>query len=125
MSKKQLLAVVISVAITSVLVSAGTFIGGLWFLTHSNQSGENKEWLEGTPLSFLTESTPASKETESSFHSLEKIVLSVKGKKQSHFVMLEVAIETRTRNVFKPSTTTCLSCGTRYLSFSAIRHTKR
>lgn len=95
MSKKQLLAVVISVAITSVLVSAGTFIGGLWFLTHSNQSGENKEWLEGTPLAFLTESTPASKETESSFHSLEKIVLSVKGKKQSHFVMLEVAIETR------------------------------
>ncbi|MCA0936729.1 flagellar basal body-associated FliL family protein [Vibrio alginolyticus] len=95
MSKKQLLAVVISVAITSVLVSAGTFIGGLWFLTHSSQSEENKEWLEGTPLAFLTESTPASKETESSFHSLEKIVLSVKGKKQSHFVMLEVAIETR------------------------------
>lgn len=95
MSKKQLLAVVISVVITSVVVSAGTFIGGLWFLTHSNKGEDNTGWLEGTPLAFLTEEKQEVRNARPSFHSLEKVVLTVKGKKQSHFVMLEVAIETR------------------------------
>ncbi|MCF7480403.1 flagellar basal body-associated FliL family protein [Vibrio sp. J1-1] len=95
MSKKQLVAVIISVVIISALVSAGTLVGGVWYLNKSGQSEETKGWLEDTPLAFLTEKNEEEEEAKTSFHSLEKVVLSVKGKKQSHFVMLEVAIETR------------------------------
>ncbi len=95
MPKKQLLALVLSVVITSALVSAGTLVGGMWMLSQSSKSEENSRWLDETPLAFLTEKKQPAKDTKPSFHSLEKVVLSVKGKKQSHFVMLEVAIETR------------------------------
>ncbi len=95
MPKKQLIAIVITVVISSVLVSAGTLVGGLWFLTHSAKNEETKALFEGTPLEFLTENKQETIEAKPSFHSLEKVVLTVKGKKQSHFVMLEVAIETR------------------------------
>lgn len=95
MPKKQLFAIIISVVITSVLVSAGTLVGGFWLLTHSAKNEETKALFEGTPLQFLTENRQETRDTKPSFHSLEKVVLSVKGKKQSHFVMLEVAIETR------------------------------
>ncbi|NMV28211.1 flagellar basal body-associated FliL family protein, partial [Vibrio parahaemolyticus] len=44
-------------------------------------------------LSFLVTEQPTSKGP--SFHPLDKVVLTVKGKKQTHFVMLELAIETR------------------------------
>lgn len=95
MSRKQLLAVIISMVITSVLVSAGTVVGTFWLLTNSGKSEEASTWFERSPLAFFSESKPQNKETKPSFHPLEKVVLSVKGKKQSHFVMLEVAIETR------------------------------
>lgn len=95
MSRKQLLAVIISVVITSVLVSAGTVVGTFWLLTNSGKNEEANTWFERSPLAFFSESEPQNEETKPSFHPLEKVVLSVKGKKQSHFVMLEVAIETR------------------------------
>lgn len=95
MSKKQLLAVVIAMIITSALVSAGTLVGGVWFLQHSAKDEEKNGFFANTPLAFLTETQQQEEKVAPSFHSLEKVVLSVKGKKQTHFVMLEVAIETR------------------------------
>ncbi len=95
MPKKQLITIFISMIITSALVSAGTLAGGFWWLTHSGKHEKPKALFEGTPLGFLTENKQETEEIRPSFHSLEKVVLTVKGKKQSHFVMLEVAIETK------------------------------
>ncbi|GAA5645298.1 flagellar basal body-associated FliL family protein [Vibrio proteolyticus] len=92
MTKQQLIAAFIAMIVTSALVSAITLVGGVWYLKKANQD-DSADFFEGSSLSFLTEE-PKPVNTPS-FHALDKIVLSVKGKKQSHFVMLEVAVETR------------------------------
>ncbi|MEF1260912.1 flagellar basal body-associated FliL family protein, partial [Vibrio harveyi] len=51
------------------------------------------DYLEDSPLAFLAVEQPTSKGP--SFHPLERVVLTIKGKKQTHFVMLELALETR------------------------------
>ncbi|WP_099607524.1 flagellar basal body-associated FliL family protein [Vibrio coralliilyticus] len=93
MTKKQMIAVFSAMILTSALVSAATVVGGIWFLKQSGNSTNSESFFADSPLAFLTEErNPAQ---TPSFHSLDKIVLSVKGKRQTHFVMLEVAIETR------------------------------
>ncbi|EGQ7822491.1 flagellar basal body-associated FliL family protein [Vibrio parahaemolyticus] len=94
MTKQQMIAMFIAMIITSALVSASTIMGGIWYLNKQAQdSGETSSLLENSPLSFLVTEQPTSKGP--SFHPLDKVVLSIKGKKQTHFVMLELAIETR------------------------------
>ncbi|EGA65709.1 flagellar basal body-associated FliL family protein [Vibrio brasiliensis] len=93
MTKQQLIAIFFAMIITSALVSAATVVGGLWFLKQSGSETESKDLFADSPLAFLTQ-PPAPSRTPS-FHELDKIVLSVKGKRQTHFVMLEVAVETR------------------------------
>ncbi|MDN3609453.1 flagellar basal body-associated FliL family protein [Vibrio ostreicida] len=92
MTKQQMIALFAAMIITSALVSATTVIGGIWVLKQPSNASEPSVF-SGSPLSFLTEER--SQTPTPSFHSLDKIVLSVKGKRQTHFVMLEVAIETR------------------------------
>ncbi|KZX55684.1 flagellar protein [Vibrio sp. HI00D65] len=97
MTKKQMITLFIAMIITSALVSATTVIGGIWYLNKSaelSQSGAGiNDFLETSPLAFLTSNK--SEQNGPSFHPLEKVVLTIKGKKQTHFVMLELAIETR------------------------------
>ncbi|NRB69831.1 MAG: flagellar basal body-associated FliL family protein [Vibrio sp.] len=93
MTKQQLIALFSAMVLTSALVSAATVIGGIWVLKQSGNSSHSESFFADSPLAFLAEE-PHPAQTPS-FHSLEKIVLSVKGKRQNHFVMLEVAIETR------------------------------
>ncbi|MDG2663952.1 flagellar basal body-associated FliL family protein, partial [Vibrio parahaemolyticus] len=84
----------IAMIITSALVSAVTIMGGIWYLNkHAQESPDSGSLIEDSPLSFLVTEQPTSKGP--SFHPLDKVVLTVKGKKQTHFVMLELAIETR------------------------------
>ncbi|NMV06301.1 flagellar basal body-associated FliL family protein, partial [Vibrio parahaemolyticus] len=84
----------IAMIITSALVSAATIMGGIWYLNkHAQESPDSGSLIEDSPLSFLVTEQPTSKGP--SFHPLDKVVLTVKGKKQTHFVMLELAIETR------------------------------
>ncbi|UUM32302.1 flagellar basal body-associated FliL family protein [Vibrio japonicus] len=91
MTKPQMISMFFAMIITSALVSAGTLAGGIWWLT---KSGEGLS-LTSSPLAFLSENQPEEEYKGPSFHPLDKLVLTVKGKKQTHFVMLELAIETR------------------------------
>ncbi|HHX8550153.1 flagellar protein [Vibrio sp. OY15] len=94
MTKQQMIALFIAMIITSALVSAVTIMGGIWYLNkHAQGSPDSGSLIEDSPLSFLVTEQPTSKGP--SFHPLDKVVLTVKGKKQTHFVMLELAIETR------------------------------
>lgn len=94
MTKQQMIALFIAMIITSALVSAATIMGGIWYLNkHAQESPDSGSLIDGSPLSFLVTEEPTSKGP--SFHPLDKVVLTVKGKKQTHFVMLELAIETR------------------------------
>ncbi|ACY53853.1 flagellar basal body-associated FliL family protein [Vibrio diabolicus] len=94
MTKQQMIALFIAMIITSALVSAATIMGGIWYLNkHAQESPDSGSLIDDSPLSFLVTEEPTSKGP--SFHPLDKVVLTVKGKKQTHFVMLELAIETR------------------------------
>ncbi|MGY0597228.1 flagellar basal body-associated FliL family protein [Vibrio sp. JZG10] len=94
MTKQQMIALFIAMIITSSLVSAATIMGGIWYLNkHAQESPDSGSLIDDSPLSFLVTEEPTSKGP--SFHPLDKVVLTVKGKKQTHFVMLELAIETR------------------------------
>jgi flagellar FliL protein len=88
MTKQQFIAVFIMMILTSVVVSAATVFGAAWYFKNSPGSE-----LANSPFSFLTDERTSYQGP--SFHPLEKLVLSVKGKKQTHFVMLEMAVETR------------------------------
>ncbi|CAE6945516.1 Controls the rotational direction of flagella during chemotaxis [Vibrio sp. B1ASS3] len=97
MTKQQMIALFIAMIITSALVSAATVVGGIWYLNKSSESSSSESsvstFLEDSPLAFLTAEQPTTKGP--SFHPLDKVVLTIKGKKQTHFVMLELAVETR------------------------------
>ncbi|GLT16374.1 flagellar protein LafL [Vibrio zhanjiangensis] len=93
MTKQQLIAVFAAMILTSALVSAATVWGSLWLVNKSHQQTSADSWVESSPLAFLAQDP--SQANQPSFHPLEKVVLSVQGKRQTHFVMLEVAVETR------------------------------
>ncbi|OEE58429.1 flagellar protein [Enterovibrio norvegicus FF-454] len=94
MNKKQLLVFSGAMIITSALVSAGVTLGGLWYMQNAQKiSAAETPSFEGFSLPFLFEQETL--KNGPSFHALEKIVLSVKGNRQTHFVMLELAVETR------------------------------
>ena len=91
MTKKQMIVLFALMVFTSFIVSATTIIGGVWYLKHTSQN--TSEFWSQSPLSFLSqEKTTVIPPT---FHELDKVVLSVKVKRQPHFFMLEIAIETR------------------------------
>ncbi|KXF81077.1 flagellar basal body-associated FliL family protein [Enterovibrio coralii] len=94
MTKKQLLAITGIMFVSSAIVSAATVFGGVWYLQRATQSQPANEGLFSSfemPTFFTEEEVSQGP----SFHPLEKIVLSIKGNNQTHFVMLELAIETR------------------------------
>ncbi|MCG9678325.1 flagellar basal body-associated FliL family protein [Vibrio sp. Isolate24] len=93
MTKQQMIALFAAMILTSALVSAATVIGGIWLIKQSGDTPQSESFFSDSPLAFLIEERQPAQTP--SFHSLDKIVLSVKGKRQTHFVMLEVAIETR------------------------------
>ncbi|RSD30227.1 flagellar basal body-associated FliL family protein [Vibrio pectenicida] len=93
MTKQQMIAVFAAMILTSALVSATTVFGGIWLVKQSHQQANADSWVDDSLLGFLAEDP--NRAHQPSFHALEKIVLSVKGKRQTHFVMLEVAVETR------------------------------
>ncbi|MFN1619612.1 flagellar basal body-associated FliL family protein [Vibrio rotiferianus] len=92
MTKPQMITIIFAMIITSALVSAGTVVGGIWYLKHSGEEKSFENLIENSPLSFLTKEEVVK---GPSFHPLDKVVLTIKGKKQTHFVMLELAVETR------------------------------
>lgn len=91
MTKPQMIAMFFAMILTSALVAAATLAGGVWWLATSS----NILNLENSPIAFLSPEPEEEVEQGPSFHPIEKLVLTVKGKKQTHFVMLELAIETR------------------------------
>ena len=93
MTKKQQIAVFAAMILTSALVSAATVFGGIWLVKQSHEQANADSWVEDSPLAFLTDDPDQA--FQPSFHPLEKVVLSIKGKRQSHFVMLGLAVETR------------------------------
>ena len=87
MTKKSYTLMFFTMLLTSVIVSAGTFTGAVWYMKNHNSFDLSE--MVGS-LSFQEET----RSEQSSFHSLDKLVLSVKGQRQTHFVMLELAVET-------------------------------
>ncbi|PJC86425.1 flagellar protein [Vibrio sp. HA2012] len=88
MSKRTTIVLCIFMLLSSILVSAGTVV-----LTSSYL--QNPDGFAS--LSFVPDMLSGSEKPEEkpTFHSLEKLVLGVKGKRQTHFIMLEIAVETR------------------------------
>lgn len=95
MTKKNMIALFTTMIITSALVSAATVTGGIWYLNKNTQTSPSSSNSLLDNLSFNFLSKEDAKNEHPSFHPLDKIVLTVKGKRQTHFVMLELAIETR------------------------------
>ncbi|MGG5572647.1 flagellar basal body-associated FliL family protein [Vibrio diazotrophicus] len=93
MSKKQIITMFIMLLVTNMLVTGGIVFGGIMYLKSPN-NGESNSWFAQSPLSFLTYNSQEGAQAPS-FRSLEKVVLSIKGEKQNHFLMLEIAVETR------------------------------
>ncbi|WP_165312890.1 flagellar basal body-associated FliL family protein [Vibrio ziniensis] len=93
MSAKQFIPMFIMILLTNILVTGGIVFGGIMYLK-SNSSSEPNGLLTKTPLAFLVSKSNGQVQMPS-FRSLEKVVLSIKGAKQNHFLMLEIAVETR------------------------------
>lgn len=95
MTKKQLLTYSAIMLLSSALISAITVASGIWYLKQSQtrQADADASPASGFDLAALFHEEPQYQGPQ--FHPLEKIVLSVKGNNQTHFVMLELAIETR------------------------------
>ena len=91
MTKKQMIVLFALMVFTSFIVSAATIIGSVWYLKHTSQ--DTSDFWSQSHLSFLSQEKTT--DIPPTFHELDKVVLSVKGKRQTHFVMLEIAIETR------------------------------
>ncbi|AUI88576.1 flagellar protein [Vibrio azureus] len=92
MTKKQMILLFISMIITITLVSVAAVTGSIWYLTQKEDPFTIEEGTDRFSH-FFNKEEPASKEPR--FHTLDKVVVSIKGEKRSHFVMLELAIETR------------------------------
>ncbi|NLS13720.1 flagellar basal body-associated FliL family protein [Vibrio sp. SM6] len=97
MTKKQLVGFTAIVLLCSALISVGTMMAGVWYLKQTQQTPSNVDanqasWFD---VSALFGSKSNEQHTGPHFHPLEKVVLSIKGDKQTHFVMLELAVETR------------------------------
>lgn len=87
MTKKNIAFMFFTLLLTSVVVSAITFTGAVWYM----KNHDNFDFGDlASNLSFQKEERPV----HPSFHSLDKLVLSVKGQRQTHFVMLELALKT-------------------------------
>ncbi|MGF1774414.1 flagellar basal body-associated FliL family protein [Vibrio maritimus] len=86
MNKKQFLSLFATCVVTSALVSGGTVAGAMWYLNSPSTLSDGQ-------FSFL-ESEPKPS-AGPKFHALDNVIVSVRGKKQTHFVMLELALETR------------------------------
>ncbi|CAM3870604.1 Flagellar protein LafL [Vibrio aerogenes CECT 7868] len=90
MTKKQMIILCVMMLITTAIVSGGAVFGGIWYLKQSSGANGSDSFISV----FTKKEDPISPTPV--FHQLEKVVLSVKGEKQqNHFVMLELAIETR------------------------------
>lgn len=87
MTKQNYAFIFFTMLLTSIVVSAGTFTGTVWYMKKHNSF--NLSEIVGN-FSFQDET----RSEQPSFHSLDKLVLSVKGQRQTHFVMLELALET-------------------------------
>ncbi|GAB6261793.1 flagellar basal body-associated FliL family protein [Photobacterium sp. CCB-ST2H9] len=85
MTQRNLVLIIIIMLITSVLVAAASVGGTLWYVKSHQGQGGNSISL---PFSQPDNLDPV-------FHPLEKLVLSVKGERQTHFIMMELALETR------------------------------
>ncbi len=94
MTKPQMFAMIFAMIITSAAVSIGTIFGGVWYLKHSTENTTLQRLIDSPALP--TAANAVNESRSRSFHSLDKVVLTVKGnRQQTHFVMLEIAIETR------------------------------
>lgn len=88
MTKRNLALICVAVILTSIVVSGATFAGGVWYMKNNNNL-EMSDFFTTLPF------TEPKQSAQSSFHSLDKLVFSVKGERQTHFVMLELALKTR------------------------------
>ena len=85
MTQRNLVLIIIIILITSVLVAAASVGGTLWYVkSHQGEGGASFSLPFGQP-----------ENVDPIFHPLEKLVLSVKGERQTHFIMMELALETR------------------------------
>lgn len=88
MTKKQLSIIFAVMILVSIIVSAATFTGAVLYLKSSDPDATDSI---SQMFSFKSEPEPV----QPTFHQLDKLVLSVKGQRQTHFVMLELAVKTR------------------------------
>ncbi|PWI33014.1 flagellar protein [Vibrio albus] len=87
MTKRNTIMIFVAMLLTCLTVSAATVAGTVWYMQNQNKL-DFKSVLSRLSLS---DNKPEDKPT---FHSLEKLVLGVKGKQQTHFIMLEIAVKT-------------------------------
>ena len=88
MANKKTLFNLLFLLLFSILVAAITFAATLWYSQQNAPSASMNAWLAS-----LFQSEPEATR-QPAFHSLDKIVVSVKGERQTHFVMLELAVQT-------------------------------
>ncbi|MDO6705495.1 flagellar basal body-associated protein FliL [Photobacterium sp. 1_MG-2023] len=82
---RNLVLIIIIMLITSILVAAASVGGTLWYVkSYHGEGGGNLRLPFSQPQNI-----------DPIFHPLEKLVLSVKGERQTHFIMMELALETR------------------------------
>lgn len=86
MNKKYLVSLFAACITTSALVSAAAVYGTMWYFN-------SQPTVSASEFSLFNSEPKRS--ADPTFHALDNVIVSVRGKKQTHFVMLELALETR------------------------------
>ncbi|WP_318443615.1 flagellar basal body-associated FliL family protein [Photobacterium leiognathi] len=88
MANKKTFSNLLIILLISIIVAVVTFSTTLWY-SQQNTSTPNI----GTWFTKVFQSGPEAT-AQPVFHPLDKVVVSVKGERQTHFVMLELAVQT-------------------------------
>lgn len=88
MTNRSFAPILATIVLSNALVTGGMLAGAFWYLKNEPQD-------IGELINAVRFEQPEPIANGPSFHSLDKLVLGVKGLRQTHYVMLELAIETR------------------------------
>ncbi|EAR57279.1 LafF [Photobacterium sp. SKA34] len=88
MTNKKTFTNLLIILLISIIVAVVTFSATLWYSQQNKSSANTNTWF-----TTLFQSEPKAT-AQPAFHPLDKVIVSVKGERQSHYVMIELAVQT-------------------------------
>ncbi|KJG31569.1 flagellar protein [Photobacterium angustum] len=88
MTNKKTLSNLFIILLISIIVAVATFSATLWYSQQNTSTPNIDSWI-----TKVFQSEPEAT-AQPAFHPLDKVVVSVKGERQTHYVMIELAVQT-------------------------------